>query len=308
MKRILVVYYTQSGQLFDIVSSITSGLKDKEIQIDYHKIQPKSDYSFPWKKEDFFDVFPESFLQKTTPIFSPDKEILEKDYDLVLLAYQVWYLSPSIPITSFLKSKEAKRILNNTPVITVIGCRNMWIMAQEKVKKMLQEVNANLVGNIALVDKHINHISVITIVHWMFTGQKTSYLKVFPKPGVSSKEINSAARFANPIKKAIKEANFSGLQDDLKSLGAVNINSFLILSDKRANVLFKKWADYINAKGESGSLTRRRSLKFFNYYLIVAIWIFMPIVFIVFLVSYLPLYKKILKEKAYYSSILIKND
>ena len=29
---------------------------------------------------------------------------------------------------------EAKKILNNTPVITISGSRNMWIMAQEKIK------------------------------------------------------------------------------------------------------------------------------------------------------------------------------
>ena len=80
----------------------------------------------------FFNQFPESVHLKPAPI---EKPILQREkYDLVIIAYSVWFLSPSQPITAFLQSEQAK-ILKNTPVITLIGCRNMWLMAQEKMKK-----------------------------------------------------------------------------------------------------------------------------------------------------------------------------
>ena len=60
--------------------------------------------------------------------------ILNKKYDLIVFGHQVWYLSPSIPINSFLQNNISKKLFENTPVVTVIGCRNMWIMAQEKIK------------------------------------------------------------------------------------------------------------------------------------------------------------------------------
>ena len=41
------------------------------------------------------------------------------------------------------------------------------------MKVLLSDLEANLVGNIALVDRNINHVSVVTIVHWMFSGEKT---------------------------------------------------------------------------------------------------------------------------------------
>ena len=40
---------------------------------------------------------------------------------------------------------------------------------------------ANLVGNIALVDKHPNPVSFVTIFYWMLTGKKEKYLKHIPK-------------------------------------------------------------------------------------------------------------------------------
>ena len=136
MKNILVVYYTQSGQLEDIVKSITKPFQQEdEVSITYYQIKMENEFPFPWSKTAFFDAFPESFLQKEAAIVPPSQDILSKKYDLVLLGYQVWYLSPSIPINSFLKSSFAKNILNNVPVITIIGCRNMWVMAQEKMKE-----------------------------------------------------------------------------------------------------------------------------------------------------------------------------
>jgi len=75
-----------------------------------------------------------------------------KTYDLVIIAYSVWVLSPSQPITAFLQSEQAN-VLKNTPVITLIGCRNMWLMAQEKMKKMLTALDVNLIGNVVKTDQ-----------------------------------------------------------------------------------------------------------------------------------------------------------
>ena len=136
----------------------------------HYEIKLKSNFPFPWNKEEFYDAFPETFLQIPSDLTDLDTNVLKQKYDLIIFSYQVWYLTPSIPANSFLKSDIAKELFNNTPTITVIGARNMWIQAQEKVKRLLKVNNAKLIGNIALVDRHINHISVITIVHWMFSG------------------------------------------------------------------------------------------------------------------------------------------
>lgn len=308
MKEVLVVYYSQTGQLFDILKNIVSTMEDGQINITYHQIIPKHSYDFPWKKDAFFDVFPESFLQIPSELEEPAPGVLEKKYDLVLLGYQVWFLTPSIPINSFLKSDAAKRILDKTPVITVIGARNMWIQAQEKLKKLVLSCDANLVGNIALVDRHINNISVITITHWMFGGKKTRMWGIFPKPGVSETDIKEASKFGIPIKEKLLSNDFSNLQDRLIELDAVRIKPFLVLADKRANLLFSKWANFIIRKGGPGEPKRKKWLVFFNYYLLLAIWVLAPIVFIVFLITYPIMITKIKTEKVYFSAVTTKKD
>lgn len=309
MKNVLVVYYSQSGQLLDISKNITKDLENStEINVSYYKIKLKKEFPFPWNKKDFYNAFPESFLQVPAPLIDLNNPILQKKYDLIILSYQVWYLTPSIPINSFLKTEISKALFKNTPVITVIGCRNMWIMAQEKMKKSLLQNQAKLVGNIALVDRHINHISVITIVHWMMSGKKTKYLGVFPKPGVSDKDINESTKFGATILSSLISENYKGLQKNLLEKGAVKIKPFLIVMDKRANILFGKWANLINSKGIANSEKRQPFIKLFSVYLSVAIWLLAPIVFLLFLLTFIPLMRKRKSDKKYYSSVQIKKD
>lgn len=300
MKNILVIHYSQSGQLTEILDNITLPFSsDDEINVTHYKIEMEKEFPFPWNKTAFFDAFPESFLQIPAPIKAPSNTILDKKYDLIILGYQVWYLSPSIPVNSFLKSTFAKQLFQNTPVITVIGARNMWVKAQEKMKVLLSDLGANLVGNIALVDRNINHVSVITIVHWMFSGEKTKYLGIFPKPGVSESEIKNASKFGSIIKQSLNNNNFSTLQDELLKHDAVEIRAFLVEMDTKANKMFKIWSNFIINKKES----RESWLKVFNVYLWVAIWLISPIVFILHLLKYPFLAKKIAKEKTLYKKI-----
>ncbi len=300
MNDILVLYYSQSGQLEEIAKNIAKPLlNDADVSLTFSEIKLEKPFSFPWKKEAFFDAFPESFLQIPAKILAPPEEVLAKKYDLVILAYQVWYLSPSIPVNSFLKSEFAKQLLENTPVVTVIGCRNMWIMAQEKVKQLLRNVNAQLVGNIVLVDRAPNLISVITIVDWMFLGKKRNYLGIFPKPGVSEKDIQEASRFGETIGKSLQRNNFNDLQPELLKMDAVTVNEYLIKTDKKGNIVFNKWANLIISKKES----RKSWLKVFNIYLLLAIWIISPIVYIFHLLTYPFTIAKRKKAIAYYKSI-----
>ena len=103
MKRILIIYYTQTGQLRQIVETMAEPLRN-DCQLDYEELKPSTPYPFPWNGMPFFQVFPESVKEIPCGMESLQND-METDYDLVILAYQVWFLSPSIPITSFLKSK-----------------------------------------------------------------------------------------------------------------------------------------------------------------------------------------------------------
>ena len=131
--KILVLYYSQSGQLRDILDSITSEIKSNA-EIDFVKIEPVKPFPFPWPAYTFFDTMPETVQQVPVEVKPLPAEVTNKDYDLVLFGYQSWFLHPSIPVSSFLQSQYAA-VLKGKNVVTVIGCRNMWLNGQERVNQ-----------------------------------------------------------------------------------------------------------------------------------------------------------------------------
>lgn len=289
MKRVLVVYCTQSGQLKEIIDSVLSPLT--EVTIDFLPIDTAEPFPFPWTDEAFFGAFPESYLQIPQPL--KPFQLAHTDYDLVILGYQVWYLSPSIPFNSFLQSETGKQLLQGKPVITVSGTRNMWVMAHQKVKKLLTECGAHLVGNIALTDRHHNHISVITIVQWLFSGDKNKrYLGVFPKAGVADKDIESASVYGTLIAPHLQTGDYTGLQQEIVAHGGVHYKRFLLSAEKKGNRLFSIWAKMIY-----GSKKRKFLLKCFRFYLYIAIWVLMPIVWLLYWLTYPLFFWKVESDK-----------
>jgi hypothetical protein len=188
------------------------------------------------------------------------------------LGYQAWFLSPSIPFNSLLHHPGLMEVLKCTPVISVTGARNMWLNAFVKVKKLIHATGAKLVGNIALVDKHINLVSFITIFHWMLHGKKDSYLNIFPPPGVSDTDIKHTRIFGERILTHLNSGMWDGLQNELVIEGAVKLNYNLMLIESVAGKIFAVWANFIVKRKN-----RTAWLRVFKYYLVIALLLGAPI-------------------------------
>src|SRR5690554_903578 len=228
-------------------------------------------------------------------------EVFEKDYDLVILGIQPWFLSPSQPVNSFLKSKWSQ-VLKNKPVITVIACRNMWLNAIEKVKGELNKLNAKHVGHIVLEDKHSNITSTLTVIRWMFKGQKEKS-KRLPEAGVSKDHILASRRFTLPIQEAVIENNYDHLQEKLLFQNAVSLHPNLIVLEKRGLSQFPKWAKRIRSKGKPGDLKRKPLVTKFKNLLIIAIFVLSPISSLIGKIQALIQRKQLKKDVAYFKSV-----
>ncbi len=176
-KKVLVVYYSQTGQLREIVNSVIAPLKaSSEVTLTFEEIRPKTPFPYPWTSDEFFQAMPES-VRGIACELQPLSLNGQENFDLIIVAWQPWYLSPSIPIHAFFQHETAKKLLSGKPVITIIGSRNMWIMAHERIREYLKSMQAKLVGNIVLYDKAPNLLSVISIIRWLFTGKKGKVFK-----------------------------------------------------------------------------------------------------------------------------------
>ncbi|MBS1742007.1 MAG: hypothetical protein JST81_03155 [Bacteroidetes bacterium] len=292
-KKVLAIYFSQSGQLGEIIDNITAPLAGPGITIEKVRVQPATPYPFPWKGNSFFAVMPDCVLSVPTAL--APFQLKENKYDLVILGYQAWFLSPSIPFNSILSEPTVKTVLKDTPVVMVTGARNMWITAFEKSKVKLKEIGAKLAGNIALVDKHANFVSFVTIFYWMLKGKKGRALNIFPKPGVSDEDIAGAREFGVVVAQHLNSGKWEDLQPALVAKKAVEIKYRLMFIESKASRIFSIWANIIVKK-------KNRSfwLSLFKYYLIIALFVAAPIILTVDAIFFKPfLLKKIRARKQY---------
>lgn len=274
-KRVLVIHYSQTGQLSEIADNFCLGLKGDGVQMDHLKIDAVPAFPYPWNRLAFFNTFPESVFGIPMPI-KTSKIDETVNYDLIVLAYTIWYMAPSIPINSFLKSEQAKALLNGKKVVTLIGARNMWVVAQERMKLILKGLNAQLIGNIALVDRNPNLVSIVTIIRWMFYGKKNPFWG-FPRAGILQKDINSAEKFGQIVKRALSDNQTEILNDQLLENGAVMINPALLILEKRASKIFKMYGNFIRAKGEYNDPARLGRVSLLSYLIPIGAFILSPI-------------------------------
>jgi hypothetical protein len=298
MKKILVVYYSQSGQQLSIIRSLTKPLVEAGHIIHIEEIQPVEKYPFPWSAYQFFNAFPETFHQKPLALKSLSPKAFEQ-YDLVIIGYQPWFLTPSRPVSSFLQSEEGKRILKSRNVVTILGCRNMWLGAQEKVKRRLKEADAILSGHIALADRSANLSSLITILRWMLTGKKDAFL-FFPPAGVAQADIDHASVFGNSIAKALETGDFTTLQTVLNEHGAIDVKPGLVLLEKRGQKGFSFWSRFIASGGSLHSTGRKLRVYVFLYFLLPAIFVLSPLLWLTSKIFLVVKRKQLLEDVTYY--------
>ncbi|ADG93960.1 conserved hypothetical protein [Arcobacter nitrofigilis DSM 7299] len=274
-KKVLVISYSQTGQLSNLVNNFTKSLfENKNINVIYKNIKPKKPFAFPWTLMTFMDSFPESVYLDPCEINEFEED--DNDYDLIILSYSVWFLSPSIPISSFLKSPWAKKKFKNKPVITLIGCRNMWIMAQEKVKRLLLDLDAKLIDNVVLIDKGNSLETFITTPRWMLTGKKDSIFGL-STAGIDENEITKSQRFGKALVDALMNDKEKENKSLLYGLKAVEVDTKLIKSEKIGTKSFTIWGGLIRKIGKPGDIKRKPILMLYLIFLLLMIIIVVPI-------------------------------
>ncbi|SNU79704.1 Uncharacterised protein [Neisseria zoodegmatis] len=274
VKKVLLVYYSQTGQLSRLAQHFIEPLQQSGgIHVDCVNIRPQQPYPFPWPFWRFFDTFPETVHLKPAPIEQPD--IPHTDYDVVVIAYTVWFLSPAQPITAFLQRPETQQLLRDKPVITLIGCRNMWLAAQEKMKMLLARNGAKLIGNIVKIDACSSAASFITTPAWMLTGDR-QYFRSLPAAGIAPEQLADGARFGAKLRDVLMENRplDTGI---FHGMSAVKVNEKLIFSEKAASRSFYLWGKLLMAAGRVSPLARRVLLGVYIVFLITLILTVVPI-------------------------------
>ena len=275
MKRVLLVHFSQTGQLARVARRLAAPLAEaSDIELVEEVLRPRTPYPFPWPLWRFVDAMPETVLLEP-PALEPFAVRADERFDLIVLAYQVWYLAPAGPITAFLKSEIGKQLLRGRPVVTVIACRNMWLTAQETVKRLIQEAGGRLRDNVAFIDQGGTLATFLTTPRWLLTGRRDAFLGL-PAAGVAEEEIANADRFGRALLNALRADREREDAPMLAGLGAARVDSRLIFSERAARRAFSVWSRLIRLGGAPGSAGRAPLLALFSVYLVAMIIVIVP--------------------------------
>lgn len=275
LKNVLVINYSQTGQLADITAQVITPLRAAGHAVHLETLVPVTPYPWPWPFVDFLDVFPEC-VQLDAPPLQPLQITPDAQFDLIILTYQVWYLSPALPMTAFLKNPAGQRLINGKPVVTLVACRNMWLSAQQTMRELISAAGGQIRDHIAFTDQGHPLATFISTPRWVLTGRRDKFLGM-PPAGVAPREIQQAKRFGLALADALDHDQEKSGAPMLSGLKACTVNPRLAISERAGRRAFGVWSKLIRTFGQRGQWRRRPLLLLFVIYLITLILTIVPL-------------------------------
>jgi hypothetical protein len=275
MKRVLLVHFSQTGQLTRAARELVAPLAQaQDVELVEEVLRPRTPYPFPWPFWRFLDTMPESVLLEP-PELEPLAVRADEPFDLVILAYQVWYLAPAGPMTAFLKSAAGRQLVCGRPVVTLIACRNMWLTAQETMQRLVREAGGELQDNVALTDRASALASFITTPRWLLTGRRDAFWGL-PAAGVAEEDMARVGRFGEALLAALRAGRERDATPMLAGLDAAKVDPRLAFSERAGSRAFRVWSRLIRLGGPPGARTRLPLLALFCAYLVTMIVVVVP--------------------------------
>ena len=170
-------------------------------------------------------------------------------------------------------------MVRGRPVVTVTACRNMWLMAQERMKQLLANDGAHHCDHVALVDQGSALATFITTPRWLLTGRKNAFWGL-PAAGVPADEIAASRRFGWALREALQRDGEQRHEPMLRGLRACAVDPRLIAGEKIGRRSFRFSARMLRKAGRPGAPLRRVLLAFYLVFLLVMIVVIMPLSFL----------------------------
>lgn len=273
MKKVLIIYYSQTGQLKDIISNFVAPFSETH-QVDFLEIKTDR-YKFPLTFNSFFDAFPESVLSKTCEITHQTTNY--GDYETVILGFQPWFLHLSVPFNSFVESNCFADAIRHKSVILITDCRSTWRNSIRHLTEKVCQHGGVIKGVYVFRDVSAGNVmGALTLLKWFKDGHKTKLFNHYPLPGVDEEIIKNSKTFGQEALEIISNTKvekgspcYSVIPERKKEFTSKGYEEFAINK-------FKKWANYITENNN-----RHRSWRLFKF----KIWIIVTIVFIAPFVS-----------------------
>ena len=141
--RVLIIYYSLSGQSRGLVNLFATGLRDRGISVRIEQIRAQERIIFPFKNPvHTFKMMLLTFFRLRVPIKDLDPACFE-DHNLVVLSGPTWSYNPSGPVLSLI-DRDGHALFSGKSVMPLISCRGYYRLHNYFLRKKLARIGAHL--------------------------------------------------------------------------------------------------------------------------------------------------------------------
>ena len=204
-RRVLLLYYSYTGQARKVLDAAGEVFRERGFQVHTAPIEftdPRYAERFSrfpmhhmWR--DFLGMLRPQTLKSTGAIRTPD-EVRRGDYDLICIGSPTWWRDVSMPLRSFLKSGEARPLLEGKPFAVFVVCRRYWRENLNAVRKLAEKAGGRYEGGIHFGYPGDQLRSMLSLTSYLGSGEyRERYLGVrIPTTNISEGQLDEARRFA----------------------------------------------------------------------------------------------------------------
>jgi len=210
--KVLILYFSLSGQSRGLVNLFASGLKESGISVVLEQVKTRKKISFPFKSVwHTFLMMLTTFFRKRFPI-QPLSSACYERYSLIVLAGPTWSYNPSGPILSLL-DQYGKKLFTTSHVLPLISCRGYHRLHNFLLRRHLKQLGATLEDSI--IFRHLVSEPWSTIgVFLKSAGYKPENIRflrdVYPRFGHTAEQLLKARESGKQVgKNLIKQISVS---------------------------------------------------------------------------------------------------
>lgn len=268
MSRVLVLYYSQSGDVRSALEALTAPIRGPDVDICWRAVGTDPMYAFPWRARDFFDCMPEA-VNGEPPRLAPIELDPQERFDLVVIGWQVWFLSPSLPVQAFFAAPEAQ-VLRGARVISVTCCRQMWQRAHAQMRALIAGAGGVLTDSVVVTHQGGSLAGYLTAPRLMLTGRREKGV-ILPAAGVAHDEVQALGRFGQRLRETRARWTDDAPAPLLADLAPVRVNTGALLPEMAGVAVMTLLARAARLCGGPGSMARRPVIWLFMLSLAVLV-------------------------------------
>jgi menaquinone-dependent protoporphyrinogen IX oxidase len=203
--RVLLLYYTYSGQSLRVLEAAGEvfrehGCEVRKAEIEFTDRRYAERFShFPMRRvwPDMLSVLRAQQRGTTGEIRTPDT-VRDGNYDLICIGSPTWWQTVSMPMRSFLKSDEARKLLAGKPFAVFVVCRQYWQENLTAVRELAEQQGGRYVDGIHFTYPGDQLRSMLSLTSYLGTGEyRDRYLGVrIPSTNVQPEQLEQTRTFA----------------------------------------------------------------------------------------------------------------